>query len=135
MLPFPLPIKSFPFPLPIKIKLFPFPLPMCLKKLKRHFLHYRMHHWVTLCEQLLKTAPQKLKITCVTDLLFYGPKLCAVITAFFQKEQDFLLFRSKLPKTWCGHYRTTALPTTPLKLFPNEYLFTFTFLFSFVQMF
>ena len=28
--------------------------------------------------------------------------------------KDSLLFRSKLPKTWCGHYRMTALPTTPL---------------------
>ena len=28
--------------------------------------------------------------------------------------KDSLLFRSKLPKTLCGHYRMTALPTTPL---------------------
>ena len=35
-----------------------------------------------MCGQLLKTAPQKLKVTCVTDLLFCGQKLCAVITAW-----------------------------------------------------
>ena len=42
-------------------------------------------------------------------------KLCAdMCERFFQKEHDFLLFRSKLPKTLCGHVRMTAYATTPL---------------------